>query len=205
MIDKEPRLAVNCYSKGEGAFMAWGQRLRARMLGPLLEMLGGNGVRAGHVTFLSLLCGLVFCPFFIAGYPVVALVFLLLHVLLDGLDGPLARYLGRDGARGSFTDTASDQVVVSAVTIAMVYTGMVGAWPGGCYLFLYTIVVTFAMIRNAIKVPYSWLFRPRFLVFGWIAVEVFLWPGTINYLLWGATLLLGLKAVTGFLAIRRKL
>jgi phosphatidylglycerophosphate synthase len=199
------RPAVNCYSDGEGAFMERSQNLRGKFLGPLLLWLGGNGVRAGHITFLSLLSGLAFCPLFLAGEVALAFSFLFLHVLLDGVDGPLARHLGRAGARGSFTDTAADQVVVTATAITMVYTGLVGAWAGGCYLFLYTLVVTFAMVRNALEVPYSWLLRPRFLVFAWMAVEIFWLPGTLNLVFWLANGLLAWKALTGFIAIRRKM
>ncbi|MEM1442737.1 MAG: CDP-alcohol phosphatidyltransferase family protein [Verrucomicrobiota bacterium] len=197
--------AVNCYSDGEGAFMAWSQTLRAKWLRPILNLLGTNGVRADHITLLSLLSGLAFCPFFIAGEYFLAFSFLVFHVLLDGLDGPLARHLGKAGGRGSFTDTTADQMVVTATAIALVYTGHAGAWAGGSYLFLYTLVVAFAMIRNALLVPYSWLFRPRFVIFAWMAVEVYLLPGTLNYALWIATTLLGIKTLTGFLAIRKKL
>ncbi|MEM9282468.1 MAG: CDP-alcohol phosphatidyltransferase family protein [Verrucomicrobiota bacterium] len=203
--EKKAPLAVNCYSNGEGAFMEWSQTLRAKCLRPMLDLLGANGVRADHITLLSLLSGLSFCPFFIAGEYLWAFGFLIFHVLLDGLDGPLARHLGDSGDRGSFTDSTADQIVVTAATIALVYTGYAGAWAGGCYLFLYTLVVAFAMIRNALLVPYSWLFRPRFVIFAWMAVEVFLFPGTLNYVLWMATALLGFKSLTGFLAIRRKL
>lgn len=199
------RIPVNCYSNGEGAMMNWSQDLRARLLRPLLEVLGHLGVRAGHITFLSLLAGLAFCPLFIIGQHAWAFGFLVLHVVLDGFDGPLARHLGRAGDRGSFTDTAADQVVVTATAITMVYTGLAGAWAGGSYLFLYTLVVTFAMIRNALRAPYSWLFRPRFFVFAWMAVEVWFLPGTLNTVLWIATALLALKAFTGFIAIRRRI
>ncbi len=185
--------------------MEWSQTLRGKCLAPLLTLLGTNGVRAGHITFLSLLCGLAFCPLFIAEHYLWAFGFLLAHVLLDGIDGPLARHLGRDGDRGSFTDTAADQVVVTATAITMVYTGFAGTWSGGSYLFLYTLVVTFAMVRNTLQVPYSWLFRPRFLIFAWMAVDVYFLPGSLNPVLWVATVLLGIKSLTGFVAIRRKM
>jgi len=196
---------VNCYSGGEGPLMAWSQNLRGEWLGPLLRLLGRNGITAGHITLLSLLCGLLFCPLFVGELYPLAFLFLLLHVLLDGIDGPLARHLGRDGDRGSFTDTAADQLVVTATTITLVYTGVCGAWSGGWYLFLYTVVVAFAFVRNALAKPYSWLFRPRFIVFLWLPVEVYWWPGSLEFVLWIATFLLAVKTVTGFIAIRNRI
>ena len=39
----------------------------------------------------------------------------------------------------------------------------------------------------------------------WIAVDVYLWAGTLEWVLWGAILVLGSKAITGFISIRRRI
>jgi hypothetical protein len=99
----------------------------------------------------------------------------------------------------------ADQTVVVATTLTLIQAGHAALWPGGLYLALYTVVVLFAMARNALAVPYSWLVRPRFVVFLWIPVEMFWWPGSLDYLLWVAAGLLGGKAITGFVRIRKKI
>ena len=86
-----PTPKVTCYSHGEGAFMEWSQSLRGRLLQPLLSLMSAAGLRAGHITFLSLLSGIAFCPLFLWGSRTAAFTLLLAHVVLDGLDGPLAR------------------------------------------------------------------------------------------------------------------
>jgi phosphatidylglycerophosphate synthase len=134
-----------------------------------------------------------------------AFALLLAHVLLDGLDGPLARYTDRASNRGSFTDTVADQIVVAFSTVTLIHATHVGAWPGGLYLFFYSVVVIFSMVRNALAIPYSWLVRPRFLVYGWMPVEVYLWHGSLNVVLWLLTVLLALKTLTGFIQIRRRI
>jgi hypothetical protein len=83
--------------------------------------------------------------------------------------------------------------------------GAVHVLAGGTYIFLYTVVVVFAMVRNAMHVPYGWLFRPRLVVYLWLAVETWLWPGTIDWVLWAFNALLALKAASGFLRIRGRL
>ena len=196
---------INSYSGGEGRFMDWSQNLRGKWLDPLLRSLAESGIRADHITFLSLATGLIFCPVFLWGPKLVAFTFLLLHVLLDGLDGPLARYTGQDSNSGSFTDTMADQLVVAASTVTMIHAGHAGAWPGGLYVFFYTVVVAFALARNALCKPYSWLFRPRFFVFAWFVVETYWLPGKLDWVLWLATAILAMKCITGFLAIRRRL
>jgi phosphatidylglycerophosphate synthase len=201
----DPKRKVTCYSGGEGAFMNRWQAWRGRLLYPLLATLTRLRITPGHLTLLSLLAGLAFCPVFIWGSKLLAFGLLLAHVILDGLDGPLARHTGKASNRGSFTDTTSDQVVVAFSTVTLIHTGYAGIWSGGLYIFFYTMVVIFAMVRSALAIPYSWLVRPRFIVFAWSAVEVYLWPGTLEIILWIVSLLLAIKMVTGFIRIRRQI
>ncbi len=197
---------ADCYSAQERGAMEWTQRLRGRWLGPLLSLLASVGVTANHVTGLSLLCGLAFCPLYF-WWPPAAFVMLALHVLLDGLDGPLARHTGTASRKGSLTDSTADQTVIAATTITLMATPdpVIGILPGGVYIFLYTLVVAFAMVRNALGIPYSWLVRPRFYVYGWLLVETYLWPHTIDYVLWLFNALLAYKMATGFFKIRNKM
>lgn len=196
---------ITCYSAGEGEFMNRSQAWRGRWLRPLLAGLEKLGCRPGHVTLLSLLAGLAFCPVFLGSSTLAALGLLGLHVLLDGIDGPLARHLGRASNRGSFTDTMADQVVVTFSTITLMHAGIAGLWPGAMYLLFYTVVVLFALARNAMAIPYSWLVRPRFFVFAGIPVELYIWRGCLNLMLWIVAALLAWKALTGFVKIRRQL
>ena len=202
---------ADCYAAGERDAMVGGQELRAWWLGPLLRVLAAVGVTPDQITAASLACGLAFCPLWLwPGNPgwskPAALIALLLHVLLDGLDGPLARHLGTASRRGSFTDTLADQIVVTASTLALMAASQppLSVWIGGAYIFCYAMVVAFAMIRNALGVPYSWLVRPRFWVYGWIAVDLFL-PGWLEIVVGGFTAILAVKLATGFVAIRRML
>jgi len=203
--DSNSKPKVTCYSHGEGEWMRQSQELRGKWLAPFLQILDRLKINANHLTFFSLLTGLAFCPFFLLGYKALSFGLLLAHVILDGLDGPLARMTGRASNKGSFTDTMSDQVVVAFTMVTLIHAKVAGAWPGGLYVFFYTMVVIFAMVRNALTIPYSWLFRPRFLVYAWFLVEVYLLPGTLDYLLWGVTAVLAVKMVSGFVRIRRKM
>ncbi len=196
---------VTCYSAGEGGFMDGSQALRGRWLRPLLDVLVRLRVTPNALTAASLLSGIAFCPVLLWGDSAVAFGLLVLHLLLDGIDGPLARYTGRASSRGSFTDTMADQIVVTLSAITMIHAGHAGVWPGSLYIFLYLLVVVFAMVRNALAIPYAWLVRPRIFVYAWFPVEVYLWPASLDWILWGMTSLLAIKVLTGFLKIRRRM
>ncbi len=195
---------ADCYSADERTWMEATQRWRARLFQPLLAGLNRSGVTPNSLTALSFLCGVAFCPLWVVSRTA-AFVALALHVLLDGLDGPLARHQGVASRRGSFTDTMSDQCVVTAVTVTLMADHVVGVVPGGMYVFLYALVVGFAMIRNALSIPYSWVVRPRFVVYAWLLVEAYAWPGTIDGLLWVCNAVLTCKMLTGFLRIRSRI
>jgi phosphatidylglycerophosphate synthase len=196
---------VTCYSEGEEALMGKSQEVRGQALRPLLVLLAQLHVTPNHLTLASLLTGLAFSALFLCECHLAAFALLLTHVLLDGLDGPLARFTGRASNQGSFTDTTSDQVVVTFSTITLMHTGQIAIWPGALYLFFYSVVVIFAMVRNALAIPYSWLVRPRFWVYAWMPVELYYWKGSLNVLLWILTALLALKMLTGFVQIRAKM
>lgn len=203
MTDKTDTPA-DCYSAAERSAMQWTQRLRRRLFDPLLGLLVFCRVTPDGLTLLSLLAGLSFCPLYFCS-KAAALGMLALHVFLDGLDGPLARHTGVASRRGSFTDTSADQVVVVTTTAMLMSTGVVGVWPGAVYIFAYTVVVVFAMVRNALAIPYCWLVRPRFIVYVWLIVEIYLLPGTIDYVLWTSNAMLSLKVLSGFARIRGKI
>lgn len=194
----------DCYSGGERVWMVRGQRARAACLAPLLRALVHCKVTPDHLTLLSFAFGLAFWPLFFTS-KAAALAALALHVFLDGVDGPLARHTGVASRRGSFTDTLSDQVVVTTTTIALMVAGVVSPTAGSLYIFTYAVVVAFAMVRNALDVPYSWLIRPRFVVYTWIALDAWWWPGSLESVLWLSAGLLTLKMLSGFMHLRRRL
>ena len=200
-------LTNDCYSSGERGWMEYGQRLRARWLGPLLWTITRVGVGPDCVTLLSGIVGLGFVPAWLMGYSVAAIACLAVHCLLDGLDGPCARYQGVASPRGSFTDTFTDQIVVTAVTVAWMI-GHSSPWAiglGGFFIFFYTLVVAMAMVLNALAVSFSWLVRPRFFFFAALAIESAGVPSITYATLLGSCLLLAAKSVTGFIRLRQKI
>ena len=197
----DANLKSDVYADGERAWMESTQRLRGNILGPMLNAMQKAHIRPNHLTAASCLCGLAFCPMYYAS-TVWAFVLLLLHVVLDGIDGPLARHMDIASRRGSFTDTISDQIVVTATTIFLMGEDMVSITAGSMYIATYLAVVLFAMVRNFMQKPYSWLVRPRFYVYIWMVVETYWWPGTLEYLMWICVILLSLKVLTGFRRIR---
>lgn len=195
---------TDCYSAGERGWMELGQRIRQRALAPVMRPLAQWQVQPDHITLFALVAGLFFHPLYFWS-PSAAFAALALHVLLDGLDGPLARHLGSASRKGSFLDSFCDQLVVTVTTFTLMQAGIISGICAGFYVFTYAMVVFFAMVRNAMELPYPWLVRPRFIVYVWMLVETYFLPGSMEFVVWGFSLLLGFKMATGFNKIRRKL
>jgi phosphatidylglycerophosphate synthase len=195
---------ADCYSALDRRMMDAWATLRERTLTPVLAKLSNAGVTADGVTLWSFVLGLAFCPLFFVNKEA-ALLCLVLHVAVDGLDGPLARYRGTASAKGSLTDTFCDQTIVATSMATLIFSGHVDAIAGSLYIFTYTLVVAFAMIRNAMTVPYSLVLRPRFFVYGWLFVELYVMSGYLNTLVWALLLPLSWQTWRGFRAIRGKL
>lgn len=194
----------DCYSAGDRRMMSLWSSLRANQLRPLLALLARFGVSADMVTLLALISGLAFA-LLLPWSPLAALTALAFHVILDGLDGPLARFQATAGRRGSFTDTLCDQTVVTATTAALVAGGYLHSLPAMLYVFVYAVVVAFAMVRNALGVPYRFVVRPRFFVYSWIPVELYVWPGSLTWVVLLSLLLLTYAMGRGVLRLRRVL
>jgi phosphatidylglycerophosphate synthase len=207
MTGEPEKTTADCYSAGERAWMEYGQALRARFLDPLLRALTRLHINADHITLASLASGIVFVPLWMTGHPWWALAMILVHVLLDGLDGPLARYQRTNSQQGSFTDSFCDQIIVSAVTITLMSgpKPMIGIWAGSLFMVLYVGVLAMSMVRNALRVPYSWLVRPRFFLFAAIPIQLWTSLPIVYWVIWISNALLGLKALSGFQKLRQSL
>ena len=196
----------DCYSAGERAWMEYGQQLRGRWLGPWLSLLTKARVSPDHLTIVSLLFGLAFGPLWYFECEWLVVIALALHVAVDGLDGPLARFQELASPRGSFTDSFCDQLVVSTVVITlMLGPPHLSVFAGSTFLVLYAGVLAIAMVRSALQIPYSWLVRPRFFLFLAIPLNLLDVPDSVPIVVWVSNALLAVKLATGFFKLRTRL
>ena len=196
----------DCYSAGERAWMEYGQQLRAKWLGPWLKAMTSMRITPDHLTLISLIFGVAFLPAWLRGSSWLAVILLWLHVALDGLDGPLARFQNVASPRGSFTDSFCDQIVVSTVTMGlMMKPPGISIAAGATFLVVYVGVLAISMVRNTLQIPYSWLLRPRLIVFAMVPVQLLVATNLLEPLVWICNVVLAFKLMTGFWKLRRRL
>jgi len=202
----EPTAKGDCYSAGERNWMEYGQQVRAWFLAPFLRLMTKLRITPDHITILSFLFGVAFAPLWYFENVWLAVSALWIHVALDGIDGPLARFQNSASHRGSFTDSFCDQLIVSAVTIfLMIGSPKLSIPAGAIFLVVYTGVLAISMVRNSLQIPYTWLVRPRLILFLAIPVELLGVPHAIAVVVWSGNLVLAIKLATGFYKLRKRL
>lgn len=202
---KRPKLFLNSYSTLENAFRPDWSRWRGKYFDQLLAYLHHRHVTANHITALGTALGVTGALALWLGWMPVALVLLILHLLGDALDGPLAKFTQTDSNRGGFTDVCADQAVVIAVVFALLAGDRLPPLAGSFFILGHTIIVGFALVRNAMGIPYNWLIHPRIFLYVGIFLEYYLWPETLIYLIYIFNGIFALRILSGFLRIRKEL
>lgn len=87
------------------------------MLGKLGSRLVQQGITANQVTWVGFAIGLLAIPVVIMGWYLLALVLILINRLCDGLDGAVARVLGKTDL-GGYLDIVLDFIFYSAIVFA---------------------------------------------------------------------------------------
>src|SRR3989344_5276073 len=91
------------------------QEIRTKRLSKIAGYFIAGGITANHLTVLSLVSGILAIHFFLGNWWLLAL-FSLLHLLLDALDGVLAR-LTKETTWGKYFDLTADSFPVILLLI----------------------------------------------------------------------------------------
>ncbi len=122
-------------------------RSRDRFFKPVLKTLSRLGVTANQITLAGviLLIGGVVASLF---WPSAYIPSLILYVLLDGLDGPLARHQGSASAIGALNDMTADQIGVPIVLGYLAYNNYALPWISALLSGLYMITIYNMVLCN---------------------------------------------------------
>jgi len=160
------------YDEEKATMRSWGEA-RTRFFSALSPWLVRFGVHPDAISYLGLssLVGVV--ALFLA-HPFAACCLLGFYLVCDGIDGAYARHIGRPTQAGAFTDVVTDQLGMVVLSLAMIYYHFVPPLLGTIYLALYLLMISLAVIQNAMGIPLQPLFRSKYFLF-------------IAYFIWGIT------------------
>ncbi len=171
------------YSASEGRFLYTWQRIRQTLLLPLAVGLDRLKIRPDMLSWSSVILGVGF--FFLARRRFdVAFWLLVGSVLLDTLDGVLARYRRADSNSGAFTDMFCDEAVVALTVGGLVWRGTINPVLGIIFVYIYTLIVTLLLIHQLLSISSQWIIRPsRMLLYGFVGIYFFFGQNWLDWLL----------------------
>ena len=152
------------FSSREYAFQKKFQGFRDRLLRLVAKALTFFRITPSMVTFTSF-ASILFFAYFCLSKPWLALLLLVLHVVLDGVDGVLARATGKVGPAGALLDMLNDHTGFVVVIISLVFYALLDPVLGLVYLYLYTLLVFFLIYRNAALIPSTLTLRTKYFLY----------------------------------------
>lgn len=173
-----PSLSADSYSAFERRFIGPFRLGLFVVTRPLVAALARLGVPPNALSVSQIPGGFVVLAL-VPDHPRWAFVLFVGLLLLDGLDGALARATGRASTFGALVDQYSDHVREVTVVGGMALYGALAVLPAVLYGVLYTGLNLTVYLANLHGAPVPWAIKSYLVVY----------PALFAYLWWGVELL----------------
>lgn len=183
---------ADSYSSIERRFLAPGRGLVMRLYSPLVRLLATLGFSPNAVSLAGPLLGLWFV-FLVPRNPRLSFFVWLLSLMVDGVDGALARYTGRASSFGALFDQVCDHTREILIVAGLAWHGALAPLWGSLYPFVYTALNVVLFLGNSYDVPAPWAIKSWMVLYP--AILLYLLCGR-NYLNWAAPLSIALMLIT---------
>jgi len=194
----------DCYSSFERRFLALGRQLILAALKPIVIPLATLGISPNMVSLSQLIVGGVI-TLIVDDHPRAAFSLFIFAILLDGLDGSLARYTGRCSRFGAILDGLCDHVREILMVAALARTGTLDPFRAALYAFVYPAFNLTLFLCNYHQTPLPLALKSYLVVYP--ALFLHLWWG-INWLdeaVALSTALMGIVIAQGLMHLWRAL
>jgi phosphatidylglycerophosphate synthase len=178
------------------------RRMKQPLLEPVLKCLAFCGVTADHLTWVGV--GLAVIAALVTD-PALLLALVVIDLLIDMVDGSLARHEHQESRAGTAFDISHDVFFTITSTFAMMRMGIAGPSEAYMYGVFYGMSVMFAIMREQMGIPQRFAVRPRLFVFAALALYVFTRVNVISELLLIGGALLGASCTLHLYRMLRKL
>jgi len=118
-------------------------------------------INQSHVTAFRLVLLIAFLPLWINEHYNVAIMLLAINIILDIVDGDLARILKTDSDIRKFQDVMVDNIMVVILPLALIWQGLVSGFLGAYYIFIVMLSWWFSVIKRNHSSKSVWLFRAQ--------------------------------------------
>ncbi|MBT4849288.1 CDP-alcohol phosphatidyltransferase family protein [Candidatus Parcubacteria bacterium] len=192
------------YSETEQTYYQRTKAWRDKLFYPLALLFKKIGASADIVSYLGVLVLAGFL-LYATSNPRLAVLFLLLNLLMDGIDGAIARVNNSESAQGALVDTLCDLLSIFIVIFTLGFVGLLNPNIGIVYIFFFSLMIFFIISRQLLDIPVRFVVRSKAFVY----VLYIWWAFTgQNYFDWAVfifTVLIFLVCVASFIKIKNRL
>lgn len=179
MVEQPP--SPDSYSALEQRFREPARALLMRIYHPMVLLLAWLGVSPHLVSFSQIPLGLLIV-ILITPHPRLTLLLIVLSIGIDGVDGALARHLGRASPFGALWDGFCDHVREVLVVAGLAWVGALNGFWAALYGLAYPGINLTLALCNHYKTPIPLAIKSYITAYPFIFL--YLWLG-INWLDWG--------------------
>lgn len=126
---------------------------------PIIRVLAGMGVHPDLLTYLGVLSMLGFI-YFVDHDPLSACACLAATLVMDSLDGALARYLHIDSDRGKFVDIFADNLNFTLFVIGLLYASLIDGVTAVLFTYFMLLTRVLLIFRKNVGQKSDWIIRP---------------------------------------------
>jgi len=154
---------ISYFGYGEKDFFNNWAEARTRFFRPVCSYLHRYGITADHLTLAGLYPMLfLFFPMFYLRLRIMGYFILGFHLLMDAIDGPMARFQGVQGNKGALLDMVDDLTGMGVVVITAVHFGYLFPFIGMVYVFSYLYMIVLSVGQNLAGNPFRFVVKTKY-------------------------------------------
>ncbi len=174
----EHKIHFSTFSNAEDSVYERLRDFRDRFWKPVCVFLTHLGVKPDHLSYLNLVMVFGFV-YFLIDIPLISFFALLTSVILDSIDGSLARHQKVSSDKGSLLDIGMDHFVLMAVILTLIYTKAMDGFWGAAYAINYLVMIMHVLSMRALRLHVFPVVRSKYYLY--LVWALFLFTG-LNYL-----------------------
>ena len=141
-------------------FVNFNQGIRDKLFKFLLKLLSNFNISANYLSNLKII---LFFPFFYFAFYnnlKISYIFLLISILIDIFDGPLARFQNKSSDQGKFIDIFGDLFIYLSVILTLFYLKIFNNYLVAFHLVVFPLVMILSTIRKQEFTKSDWIIKP---------------------------------------------
>jgi phosphatidylglycerophosphate synthase len=126
---------------------------------PVIRVLAALGVQPDTLTYTGILLMIGFI-YFANHAPLYASICLVGAIIMDSLDGALARHLHTQSDKGKFVDVFADNLNFTLFVVGLLYASLISGIAAVLFTYFMLVVRILLIIRKNLDKETDWFIRP---------------------------------------------